>query len=142
MQSFTQKPLYEIVYYTSARLLEKSFASQPRATVQTGLTQPRYYLNCACCKNDKADQLLTSEPDSCLLYKLYLECGRMINLYDWFIAFSSIIEKEQRAKNKPVEENEAQARFIRSVAELQFLGFIKPTQRKTDHVMRLTWSNI
>ncbi|KAG1375953.1 hypothetical protein G6F60_008619 [Rhizopus arrhizus] len=142
LQSFTQKPLYEIVYYTSARLLEKSFASQPRATVQTGLTQPRYYLNCACCKNDKADQLLTSEPDSCLLYKLYLECGRMINLYDWFIAFSSIIEKEQRAKNKPVEENEAQARFIRSVAELQFLGFIKPTQRKTDHVMRLTWSNI
>ncbi|CEG79751.1 hypothetical protein RMATCC62417_14180 [Rhizopus microsporus] len=64
----------------------------------------------------------------------------MINLYDWFVAFSSVIEKEKR--DKPLEENEAQARFIKSVAELQFLGFIKPTQRKTDHVQRLTWSNI
>ena len=31
------------------------------------------------------------------------------------------------------------ARFIQSVSEMQFLGFIKPTQRKTDHVQRLTW---
>ena len=47
-----------------------------------------------------------SEPDACVLYKLYLECGRMINLYDWFVAFSSVIEKEKR--DKPLEENEAQ----------------------------------
>ncbi|KAJ8314835.1 hypothetical protein KUTeg_006985 [Tegillarca granosa] len=32
-----------------------------------------------------------------------------------------------------------QARFIRAVSELQFLGFVKPTKRKTDHVARLTW---
>ena len=31
------------------------------------------------------------------------------------------------------------ARFIQAVSELQFLGFIKPTKRKTDHVARLTW---
>ena len=31
------------------------------------------------------------------------------------------------------------ARFIRAVSELQFLGFVKPTKRKTDHVARLTW---
>ena len=33
------------------------------------------------------------------------------------------------------------AQFIQSVSEMQFLGFIKPTQRKTDspHVQRLTW---
>jgi origin recognition complex subunit 3 len=31
------------------------------------------------------------------------------------------------------------ARFIQAVSELQLLGFIKPTQRKTDHVQRLTW---
>jgi len=31
------------------------------------------------------------------------------------------------------------ARFIQAVSELQFLGFIRPTQRKTDHVQRLTW---
>ena len=31
------------------------------------------------------------------------------------------------------------ARFSRAVSELQFLGFIKPSKRKTDHVERLTY---
>lgn len=31
------------------------------------------------------------------------------------------------------------ARFIQAVSELQFLGFIKSTRQKTDHVQRLTW---
>lgn len=31
------------------------------------------------------------------------------------------------------------ARFIRAVSELEFLGFIKSTKQKTDHVARLTW---
>ena len=34
------------------------------------------------------------------------------------------------------------ARFIRAVSELQFLGFVKPTKRKTDHVARLTWEDV
>ena len=32
-----------------------------------------------------------------------------------------------------------QARFSRAVSELQFLGFIKTSKRKTDHVERLTF---
>ena len=32
-----------------------------------------------------------------------------------------------------------QARFIRAVAQLQFLGFVQSSKRKTDHVARLTW---
>ncbi|GAA5803291.1 hypothetical protein HPULCUR_008770 [Helicostylum pulchrum] len=131
LRSFTTLPLFEL-----------SFASQPRASVQTALTQPQHYLNCPCCNIEKSDQVIASEHDTCILYKLYLECGRLINLYDWFVAFGCVIEREKRPKNKALEENEVQARFIRSVAELQFLGFIKPTQRKTDHVIRLTWSNI
>ena len=31
------------------------------------------------------------------------------------------------------------ARFSQAVSELQFLGFIKPSKRKTDHVERLTF---
>ncbi|CEP10502.1 hypothetical protein [Parasitella parasitica] len=142
LRSFTRLPLHELIYYTNIKLHEKSFASQPRASVQTALTQPQHYMFCSCCNIEKSDQILPSEHDTCILYKLYLECGRMINLYDWFVAFGYIIEREKRSSNHKLEENEVQARFIRSVAELQFLGFIKPTQRKTDHVIRLTWSNI
>ncbi|KAF7732774.1 Origin recognition complex subunit 3 [Apophysomyces ossiformis] len=140
LRSFTSLPMYELVYYTSVKLHEKSFAAQPRAATQTALTQAGHYLNCDCCSNDRRGHILPSEPDTCILYKLYLECGRMINLYDWFVAFGCILEREKRPASKKLEENEVQARFIRAVAELQFLGFIKPTQRKTDHVVRLTWS--
>ncbi|KAI8977503.1 hypothetical protein BDF20DRAFT_875241 [Mycotypha africana] len=142
LRPYTTLPLHELIYYNTISLHEKAFAAQPRATIQTALTQSGHYLGCSCCRMDKADQILFSEHDTCILYKLYLECGRMINLYDWFIAFGCIIEREQRPIKQKLEENEVQARFIRSVAELQFLGFIKPTQRKTDHVIRLTWSNI
>ena len=30
-------------------------------------------------------------------------------------------------------------RFMRAVAELQFLGFVQQSKRKTDHVQRMTW---
>ena len=36
------------------------------------------------------------------------------------------------------EEGKLQARFSRAVSELQFLGFIRPSKRKTDHVEKLT----
>jgi origin recognition complex subunit 3 len=35
-----------------------------------------------------------------------------------------------------------QARFVQAVAELQLLGFVRSTRRKTDHVVRLTWGHI
>ena len=38
---------------------------------------------------------------------------------------------------KPSEEGKLQARFSRAVSELQFLGYIRPSKRKTDHVERL-----
>ncbi|KAI8147594.1 origin recognition complex subunit 3 N-terminus-domain-containing protein [Fennellomyces sp. T-0311] len=140
LRSYTAVPMYELVYYTSAKLHEKSFSAQPRAAVQTGLGQSYHYLNCTCCTGKSKNQILPSEHDTCILYKLYLECGRMINLFDWFMAFGYVLGREKRSKS--ASEKEVQARFIRSVAELQFLGFIKPTQRKTDHVQRLTWSNM
>ncbi|CAM0138700.1 unnamed protein product [Umbelopsis sp. WA50703] len=138
--SFTARPMHEIIYYSSIKLHEKSFTPQPRASIQTALSQAQHYINCSCCKSNDPGSIEHTEHDTCILYKLYLECGRMINLYDWFVAFGCVIEREKG--NKKMDENEVQARFIRSVAELQFLGFIKATQRKTDHVVRLTWSNI
>lgn len=65
----------------------------------------------------------------------------MINLYDWLIAFGTIIEKETTTGVGP-DHAMIQSRFLRAIDELQFLGFIKPTSRKTDHVLRLTWGAV
>ena len=44
---------------------------------------------------------------------------------------------DEKAEVDPV----LQARFTRAVSALQFLGFIKPSKRKTDHVAKLTWGD-
>ncbi|KAL1921818.1 uncharacterized protein VTP21DRAFT_10460 [Calcarisporiella thermophila] len=138
----TTLPLYELYWYSSVRLHQKAFTPQHRASVQTALGHPRHYINCLCCNENPSNSwnsgaiLSSSLQDTCILYRLYLECGRVINLYDWYIAFCMVLEKDG------VEEKEAVARFTRGIAELQFLGFIKPTNRKTDHVQRLTWGSI
>jgi origin recognition complex subunit 3 len=55
-------------------------------------------------------------------------------------------EPDQAAKKSGAERNTpseiVQARFARAISELQFLGFIKHTGRKADHVARLTWGTV
>lgn len=36
-----------------------------------------------------------SMPDISIVYKLHLECGKMINLYDWLQAFLTILDAQQ-----------------------------------------------
>ncbi|ORZ14878.1 origin recognition complex subunit 3 N-terminus-domain-containing protein [Lobosporangium transversale] len=180
-------PLHEVFYYSQIKIQQKAFLPQPRVSIQTALGQPELYLNCKCCQVPSntaafispAEMVLSTQHDTCILYKLYVECGRMINMYDWFTAFGMILErgtqsdnqqdrsmsngdesntlahkrskkrgkvsmaaKSKSLKEQNLDQKEVQARFISGVAELQFMGFIKPTNRKTDHVQRLTWGNI
>ncbi|KDQ56641.1 hypothetical protein JAAARDRAFT_36119 [Jaapia argillacea MUCL 33604] len=104
-------------------------------------------------------------PDTTLLFKRYSEGGKMINVFDWFESFALELEnrKEQtNGKSKAngvtlveyasaeevqtdveIEEEEGekwrmgvQARFIRALHELDYLGFIKHTNRKPDHILK------
>ncbi|KAJ2508424.1 Origin recognition complex subunit 3, partial [Coemansia sp. RSA 2049] len=147
-----------IFYYRHSFLLDTTFSAHPRAAVQTGLGRTNYYINCDCCKtsghkdipgssdtddsdDEETSRILPSMHDTSIAYRLHQECGRLINMYDWHSAFSSVVEKEVdvlRPCTTP-SQSEIQARFMRAVEEMRFLGFIKPTQRKTDHVLRLTW---
>lgn len=50
--------------------------------------------------------ILSSMPDISIAYKLHLECGKMINLYDWLQSFLSIVdpqevEDEDKVKVRP-----------------------------------------
>ncbi|KAJ2519913.1 Origin recognition complex subunit 3 [Coemansia sp. RSA 1939] len=158
MQPYSSVPLYEIFYYRHSFLLDTTFSAHPRAAVQTGLGRTNYYINCDCCKtsghkdipgssdtddsdDEETSRILPSMHDTSIAYRLHQECGRLINMYDWHSAFSSVVEKEVavlRPCTTP-SQSEIQARFMRAVEEMRFLGFVKPTQRKTDHVLRLTW---
>ncbi|KAJ1897290.1 Origin recognition complex subunit 3 [Kickxella alabastrina] len=156
---YQRAPLQEIFYYKQSLLLDTTFSAQPRAAVQAALGKSHYYINCDCCRSaaedlddsndddddgednvDAEQRLMASMNDTSIAYRLHQECGRMINLYDWYSAFASVVEQGGGQARKQVAQSEIQARFMRAVEEMRFLGFIKSTQRKTDHVMRLTWA--
>ncbi|KAJ8948400.1 hypothetical protein NQ318_009908 [Aromia moschata] len=119
-----------------------------RSAIHNALNDPQYYLQCKCCEIPNSLVIRPSMPDICITYKLHLECGKMINLYDWLQAFLSIVdpmESEDDSKRivdpelqYPLEIN-LQARFTQAITELEFLGFVKSSKRKADHVSRLTW---
>lgn len=109
-------------------------------------------------------------PDTAILFRGYLEAGRVINVFDWYQSFAGVLET-QRDRGLEIEDQQAggsssdvavdghresndgenrdgpevederwgmevQARFIRGVHELDFMGFLKHTGRKPDHVAR------
>ena len=60
---------------------------------KTALANPAMYLGKATDgQNERA--VTWSSPDISILFMLGRECGRMINLYDWLTAFTSILEKD------------------------------------------------
>ena len=112
-------------------------------------------------------------PDTNILFRGYLEAGRMINVFDWYQSFAAVLETQRqkgleigdrkqvgnspsdgaayqrrqsdsgevmRDDGEEVEDEkwgmEVQARFIRGVHELDFMGFLRNTGRKPDHVTR------
>lgn len=73
--------------------------------------------------------------DLAILYRLSVECGRNINIRDWFRSFISSIE------GKDADEAERDevllSRFSRAMHEMQLMGLIQPSGRKRDLMERL-----
>jgi origin recognition complex subunit 3 len=148
-----------------------------RGTILTGLLYPMDYVNSGDDTRAAENPELWQLPDTSILFRRYLNSGKMINVYDWYESFAVVLDDQRRrtrkkGKSSPTksasprkrkkkgalddddqngeeeeEEEESpgelekwrmevQARFIRAVHELDYLGFIKHTGRKADHVLR------
>ncbi len=82
-------PLHEVVYYNNVLRLKKAQSAQPRGALHIALDQPQYYLGDIV----ETEYISAAMPDTCILYKLHLECGKLINLHDFFVAFKAILEE-------------------------------------------------
>ncbi|KAL5288502.1 ORC3 family protein [Megaselia abdita] len=132
-------PLHEIFVFSDIAMVKKNIVGAPRAALHMALNNPQFYLQCKCCDLETGS-LVPTLPDLSVVYKLHLECGKMINMFDWLQAFRSVVDTSQIEDEEDRQiDPSIQARFTRAVAELQFLGYIKTSKRKTDHVTRLTW---
>lgn len=85
----------ELFLFSDSQTLRKHIVGAPRAAVHQALLNPNHYLQCECCELDAPNQLTPSQPDLSIAYKLHLECGKMINLYDWLQAFKAIMSRDE-----------------------------------------------
>jgi len=139
----------------------------PRAHIISALLHPESYaVQSASDDGDVEVPAVWELPDTSILFRGYLEAGKMINVFDWYQSFATVLEtrrqlglgtdqkqapadaapgrpsgdQDEDTNGEEIEDErwgmEVQARFIRGVHELDFMGFLKHTGRKADHVAR------
>jgi len=149
--------LWEVWHTGSTPFPSEMLNPAPRATVVSALLQPHTFLPTS--RDTPTTQRLPiwKLPDASILFRRYLEAGRMINVYDWYESFSQVIESQRShlarsgsddgrggGDDHVYEEDEewkmhVQARFICALHTLDFLGLVKHTGRKAEHVMRTVY---
>ncbi|XP_008202890.1 origin recognition complex subunit 3 [Nasonia vitripennis] len=135
LKSPAHMPLNEIFCCDDPSIVHNYIRGSMKAVIHNGLRDPYLYLKCDCCSAE--GEILQTHPDISILYKCHLESRKMINMYDWLQTFVITVDPNDRSNDDEVNP-ELYDRFSRAVAELQFLGFIKTTRKKTDHVKKLT----
>ncbi|KAI0032078.1 origin recognition complex subunit 3 N-terminus-domain-containing protein, partial [Vararia minispora EC-137] len=156
----------------------------PRSTIIVGLADPYAFVEGTGADVDRPRRALWEMPDTSILFRRYLEAGRMVNVYDWYESFALVLDRQReqvrareaaeksdngkgngrgdkvKGDEKAAEEDEreedggeeededndeerwkmhVQARFMCALHELDFLGFVKHTGRKADHVIRTVY---
>lgn len=97
--------LHELFFYDLISPHRDVFAPKQRFTIERALSNPQDYLPCECCVDENMDAdeiekarqdgeestIHATSPPASILYKLYLESGALINIYDLWTAFYAII---------------------------------------------------
>nr|CAD7454202.1 unnamed protein product [Timema tahoe] len=93
-------PLHEVMFFDEPSSVKRHVAPSLRSAIHMALNDPHYYLQCECCELSDSSTILPSLPDICVVYKLHLECGRLINLYDWLQAFLTVVSPSETGEEQ------------------------------------------
>mmetsp|Transcript_16912 Transcript_16912/g.36637 ORF Transcript_16912/g.36637 Transcript_16912/m.36637 type:complete len:193 (-) Transcript_16912:35-613(-) len=121
----TDLPLHETCTLRAPR---QSLGSNTREALFRTLEQPSTVAG-------GSDDISPKLPDICLAYHLSKEHGRIVNVPEWFTAFRAVRKDD---KNKAT----TQARFVQAVSELQAIGVVRRTSRRTDAVERMVFAPV
>lgn len=135
-------PLYESILFSSTADLQKysggmGGCAEPRSSLFIAMRQPSKILG---------SLPPNQHPDTAVAYRILAEGGRLVSLYDWYNSFAAMLtagriqhDEDGNVIMDPISTAELQGRFGKACSELEFLGFLKYTNRKTDHVARLAF---
>lgn len=87
-------PLIELFVFMDSLTAKRHIMGVPRAAIHTALNNPSHYLQCKCCELSHEASLIPTMPDLSIVYKLHLECGKMINMFDWLQSFKVVVEEQ------------------------------------------------
>ncbi|KAL8729837.1 MAG: hypothetical protein Q9166_004478 [cf. Caloplaca sp. 2 TL-2023] len=132
--------LHEVLIYDFRSPHREVFAPSPRYAIERGLSSPRDYLGCSCCKVARHG-LSGTHPATSILYQLYLESGVIVNISDLWSAFYSIVGSED-TEDEDGEQEKALTLFSRALAELKYMGMIKNSRKKADHLAKILWHGL
>lgn len=125
----------------------EALTSRPRGAVERALAAPHDYLDCECCGSEGGDgdvdrgekggdaTLAASQPATAVLYQLYLESGSLMNAGDMWLAFRAVMGEKEG-------EEWTMALFQRGLAELRYLGMVRGTRKRADHVAKVAWRGL
>ncbi|KAI5366133.1 putative origin recognition complex, subunit 3, origin recognition complex subunit 3, winged helix [Septoria linicola] len=131
--------LNEIFVYDLRSPYREVFMPRPRHAIERALAAPHDYLDCECCDPGQEGEEATlagTQPSTAVLYQLYLESGNLINAHDLWKAFGAVIEEGAE------DEQNTMALFQRSLAELRYLGLVKNTRKRVDHIAKVSWRGL
>lgn len=130
--------LHEVWIYDSKSPYREVFTPRPRHAIERALSVPHDYLGCTCCRAS-SEGMSSSQPPTAILYQLYLETGGLINIFDLWSAFYTIVGGEDGEER---DERSALVLFYRALADLKLLGMVKQSRKKTDHLAKLAWKGL
>lgn len=85
--------LHEVFIYDLKSPHRDVFTAKPRFAIERALSAPHDYLGCTCC-NATEEGLSSTQPQTAILYQLYLESGALINVFDLWSAFYAMVGQE------------------------------------------------
>nr|OQO30580.1 hypothetical protein B0A51_01206 [Rachicladosporium sp. CCFEE 5018] len=133
-------PYHEIFLYDLKSPQRETFTPRPRHAIERALATPHDYLACECCAPSKGQgdeaTLSATQPATAVLYQLYLESGSLINVSDLWQAFQAVMSERKK------DEEQLMALFQRGLAEMRYLGLVKSTRKKADHIAKVAWKGL
>ena len=129
---------HEIFVYDAKSPYKEVFTPRPRHAIERALSAPHDYLGCSCCADSGG--LSSSQPPTAILYQLYLESGGLINVFDLWSAFRTIVNGDEREDE--ADDRVALMLFYQALADLKLMGAVKPSRKKTDHISKLMWKGL
>ncbi|OKL56863.1 hypothetical protein UA08_07830 [Talaromyces atroroseus] len=142
--------LHEVFVFDLRNPLRDTFAPRARFSIERALSTPFDYLassSSASEHGERGGHMSAKQPETAILYQLYLESGSLVNVYDLWKAFSTIVcgsegDEDGDESRRTCDERSALMLFYRAMSELKTLGMMKHSRKKIDHVSKSAWKGL